>query len=298
MDEKMEMPKVDISGQPQQPASPTNVLEAYYRQPKIYMSLPSGGKWYAPGSLDVSEDGKYPVYSMTAKDELMFKTPDALLTGQGTVEVIQSSIPSIKDAWKIPSIDVDAILVAIRIATYGQTMDVDTNCPSCKEEQRYGYELTKFLDELSQFSYTENFAVGDLVFHLRPFTYKEATKRALSRIEQERIFNIVNAENMDDEERLERFGASFVKLTDLTVQMLADAVSKIDTPQGSESDREKIKNFINNAPKEIFDTVNDQLQAMKEKLDLKIKGAKCDKCNHVFDIAITMDQANFFNARS
>ena len=32
---------------------------------------------------------------MTAKDEMMFKTPDALLNGQATVDVIQSCIPAI-----------------------------------------------------------------------------------------------------------------------------------------------------------------------------------------------------------
>jgi hypothetical protein len=34
---------------------------------------------------------------MTAKDELMFKTPDALLNGQSTVEVVKSCIPAIQD---------------------------------------------------------------------------------------------------------------------------------------------------------------------------------------------------------
>ena len=31
-------------------------------------------------------------------DEITFKTPDALLNGQATVDVIQSCIPNIKDA--------------------------------------------------------------------------------------------------------------------------------------------------------------------------------------------------------
>jgi len=102
-----------------QPTEKINPLAGYYRQPKIYLDLPSKGNYYTQGSLDVSEDGRYPVYAMTAKDELMYKTPDALMNGQATVEVIKSCIPSIKDPWKMPSLDVDACLVAIRIATYG-----------------------------------------------------------------------------------------------------------------------------------------------------------------------------------
>ena len=302
MDEINELPKVEIGGQPAMaPAknvAQSSPLEAYYRQPKIYMRLPSKGEYYPEDSLDKSEDGTYAVYSMTARDELMFKTPDALLSGQSTVEVIRSCIPAIKDPWKIPSIDLDAILVAIRIATYGDKMEIDTNCTKCKEEQRYDFNLTQYLEELGNFQYTKTFPVGELVVHIRPFTYKEATKRQIANIEQEKIYNIVNDQNMSDEEKLERFGVSFVKLTELTVETIADVVHRIDTPQGSETDIEKIRNIVRNAPKEVFDTINNELVKMKEKLDLRVKNAKCDKCDHTFDIAVTMDQANFFAVRS
>ena len=298
----MEMPKVDITRN----AAPSNgdsgakssPLSAYYRQPKVYVSLPSGGSFYPEGALDKSDDGKYAVYSMTAKDELMFKTPDALLSGQSTVAVINSCIPSIKDPWHMPTIDLDAVLVAIRISTYGEEMDIDTNCPKCKEEQRYGFNLTKYLDELAQFKYVDSFQVGELTFHIRPYTYKEFTKRTLARIEQEKIFNIINNNDMSDEEKVDRFGVSFVKLTELTVESIADVVKQIDTPQGSETDPVEIRNFIINANKDIFETLSQSLNAMKAQLDLKVKNATCDKCEHKFDITVTMDQANFFGARS
>jgi len=302
MDENMELPKVEIT----QKAAPDvanatqngSPLSAYYRQPKIYMKLPSGGEFYPEGTLDKSDDGQYAVYSMTAKDELMFKTPDALLSGQSTVAVINSCIPSIKDPWQLPTIDLDAVLVAIRIATYGENMDIDTNCPKCKEEQRYGFDLTRYLDDLSKFTYSKTLQVGELTYHIRPYTYKEFTKKTLARIEQEKIFNIINDKDMSDEEKVDRFGVSFVKLTELTIESIADVVKQIDTPQGSESDPQKIREFILNSPKEMFEAVSLELNKMKSQLDLKVKNATCDKCSHSFDINVTMDQANFFGARS
>ena len=98
----------------------SNPLQKYFRQPKLYISLPSKGAFYPIGALEMPENKEVPVYAMTAKDELVFKTPDALLNGQATVEVIKSCIPAIKDPWNIPSIDLDTILVAIRMATYGE----------------------------------------------------------------------------------------------------------------------------------------------------------------------------------
>ena len=80
-----------------------NPLTQYFRQPKIWIKLPSGGKFYPNNALDHSANDEYPVFAMTAKDELLFKTPDALLSGQSTVEVIKSCIPAIREPWMMPN---------------------------------------------------------------------------------------------------------------------------------------------------------------------------------------------------
>jgi hypothetical protein len=294
MDENKELPRVDADKN----STPVSPLAAYYRQPKIYINLPSKGEFYPVGALDKSQDGKYAVYSMTAKDELMLKTPDALMSGQSTVAVINSCVPSITDPWQMPTIDLDAILVGIRIASYGEKMDIDTNCPACKEDLRFEFNITKYLEDLARFEYIKSFPVGDLVVHIRPYTYREFTKKSIVTLEQQKIYDIVNDENMSDEEKIDRFGVSFVKLTQLTVEAIADVVVRIDTPTGSETNPAAIKDFIVNASKDTFEAINDKLQIMKASLDLKVKNATCDKCKHTFDVSITMDQANFFAARS
>ena len=101
-----------------------NPLAGWMRQPKIFIRLPSNGEYWPNGSLQSTETGEYPVYSMTAKDELMLKVPDALMNGQAVVDVIQNCMPNIKNAWNIPNLDLDVILIAIRIATYGEKMTV------------------------------------------------------------------------------------------------------------------------------------------------------------------------------
>ena len=88
-----------------QPKFKNNPLAGLMRQPKIYIKLPSGGEFWPKGSIDMPENGELPVFSMTAKDELMIKIPDALVNGQAIVDVIQNCIPSIKNAWSTPNID-------------------------------------------------------------------------------------------------------------------------------------------------------------------------------------------------
>ena len=65
----------------------TNPLGKYYRQPQIYIKLPSKGKYYTADVFTPTETGEIPVLPMTAKDELAFKTPDAMMNGQATVDV-------------------------------------------------------------------------------------------------------------------------------------------------------------------------------------------------------------------
>lgn len=275
-----------------------NPLSSFYRQPKIYVTLPSKGKFYPKGTLDVSTTGEYPVYAMTAKDELMFKTPDALLSGQSTVELIKSCIPAILDPWQMPSIDLDFALIAIRVATYGDKMEVNTHCPHCNADNSYDINLSEWFQVFSNFTYTETIDADPLTINIRPYSYKEVTKTSIKTIEQQRIFKIIEDDSISDEEKLEKFGQSFVKLTELTVDIVADCITSIEAPDGSVTDKAVIKDFIHNCSKDIFDKIAEQITAMKDQIELKASNVSCGECNKAFELPVTMDQANFFAVKS
>ena len=279
-------------------ATPKNPLANWFRQPKIYVKLPSNGRFYPDGTLDVSTSEEYPVYSMTAKDELMFKTPDALITGQASVEVIKSCIPAIKDPWLMPGLDVDFALIAIRIATYGDSMEINTKCPSCETENDYDVNLSDWLSMFQNYVYTDTIEVDPLVITIRPYTYQELSRTQIRAIEQQKIFDIVNDETLEDEQKIEQFGKSFIKLTQFTVDIISDCISKIQTPDGVTSDKALIKEFINNCNKEVFQTLSDHLKTLKEQVDLAAKNLKCTNCDHEYNVPITMDQSNFFAVKS
>ena len=82
--------------------NPNNPLRQYFRRPAIYITLPSKGKYYPIGAVEIPEGGEIPVYPMTAIDEITSKTPDALFNGTAIAELIKSCIPAIKDPWAIP----------------------------------------------------------------------------------------------------------------------------------------------------------------------------------------------------
>ena len=58
-----------------------NPLTQYFRQPAIYVKLPSNGQHYPEAALNMPANNELPVYPMTAIDEITYRTPDALFNG-------------------------------------------------------------------------------------------------------------------------------------------------------------------------------------------------------------------------
>jgi hypothetical protein len=77
----------------------SNPLRKYFRQPAIHLRLPSGGKFYPDGVVDLPPNGEIPIYPMTAVDEIITRTPDALFNGSAVPDILKSCVPNIKDPW-------------------------------------------------------------------------------------------------------------------------------------------------------------------------------------------------------
>ena len=280
--------------------APGSPLQKFYRQPKLYLSLPSDGKYYPPGVLETTETGEYPVYSMTAKDELAFKTPDALINGQSTVDVIQSCIPAIKNAWLMPSLDLDAALIAIRIATYSELMSVTTKIPGLDEEREFQVDLRTLLEKFNRINFDDTIYVDDLAIKIRPMSYKEFTQNALKTFEEQRVFALVNDDTLSEEQKLERFNVSFKKLTELTVGMIISSVVSIEVDEQIVDDKNEIKGFIENADKKFYKSIVDHITNQRSKYEIEPLKVQTDLedqekgAPETFEVPITFDQANFF----
>jgi len=277
-----------------------NPLASLMRQPKIYVKLPSNGQYWPEGSLEISTNGEYPVYSMTAKDELILKTPDALLNGQAVVNVLESCIPNIKDAWKTPNLDLDALLIAIRMATYGEEME--TTVTVFGQDASYSINLQLLLDNLyNTITWEEQITVGDnIVAYVRPLTYQEISKAGVETFETQRIMNIVSDDTISEAEKLNLFKDSFNKLTEVTLGIVTSSVYRIDTASGQVTDTDFIKEFFDQCDREIFNTIKDRLDNLREKNSIKpIKVRATDDMiasgsPEEIEIPIIFDQSNFF----
>ena len=286
------------------PEARVNPLLSVLRQPKIYIRLPSGGKYWAEGSLNVSVSGEYPVYSMTARDELLLKTPDALLNGQGVVEVIQNCMPNVLDAWECPQLDLDTILIAIRLATYGEQMTLTVSHPSIDDDEPFEYEVNirELLEKRqAEASWEDRLEIRpDLVVYLKPLNYRTQTESQIGEFETQSIMRIVQDKDIPEEEKVKAFQQAFMNLTKKTITVIGRAVYKIESTAGIVEDADFIEEFISQCEAEIFDKIKKRLGLLNDanKLQPMIINTTPEMqeagAPPTIEVPFTFDQSNFF----
>lgn len=283
-----------------------NPLAKHFRQPAIYTTLPSNGEYYSDGSLvfDNSDSKELAVYPMTAKDEMTMNTPDALLNGDATVRVIQSCIPGIKDAWQMPTLDLDTVMIAIRIATYGHMMELTVVVPESEEEMTVNVDLRITSDQIDKTAFDGYVPVDDLRFKVKPMSYRQLTNLQLRSYEQQRLISQVIDTEMKPAEKQIKFAEIFGHMTNLTLDNMKESILEIATGEDTVTDRKYIEEFVDNmdgaVAGKIKKRLDDQAQlgkikpiTMQTTADMQEKGAPA-----TFESPISMDNSNFFVSRS
>lgn len=270
-----------------------NPLQQYFRRPAIYLKLPSGGQLYEPGVVEIPETGELPVFPMTAIDEITSKTPDALFNGQAMSDIITSCIPSIKKPWDINSIDLDAILIAIKSASGGDEMEINSTCTKCDENSSYGISLVSLLSQLKAGDYSKELQIEDLSIRFRPLAYREMNEAGIGQMEAQRMF--LNLQNIEDENaRAKTMQEALKMVTDITMKILSQTIVYIKTPTTYVDDREYILDFLRNCDKNTYITIRDYNTSLKEQTEIKPLKIKCIACGHDYEQPFTLNTSDFF----
>jgi hypothetical protein len=270
-----------------------NPLKQYFRRPSIYLKLPSGGKMYAPGVVNIPESGELAVYPMTAIDEISSKTPDALYNGTAMADIIKSCIPDIKDPWSINSIDLDAVLIAIKSAAGGDDMSISSECPSCKEVAEYGVNLVGILSQLKSADYEKELTINELSIKFRPLSYKEMNEAGTGQMEAQRIFMILEKEE-NEAVRAEKTQEALKFITDVTMKILSQTITHIRTPNAFVEEKEYILDFLKNCDRESYIAIRDYNANLKAQTEIKPLKIKCIHCQHEYNQQFTLNTSDFF----
>ncbi len=271
-----------------------NPLRQYFRRPSIFVSLPSRGDFWPRDTLSLPPNGEVPVLPMTAIDEITYRTPDALFNGEAVVAVIQSCVPNIHDAWSAPVIDINALLVAIRIASYGHELDVGTRCPSCSTDADYVLDLRTVLENLRRPDFDQQLTFGDLEIAFQPVNYRHQHETNQAQYEQQRMIQMIPASDLSDEEKIHRLNVAMRNITDLTVKALKWSIASVRTPQALVTEPQYIEEWLLNCDRTVFNRIRDHVIGMRQDMEFKPMHIKCGNCGHEYEQALTLDMASFF----
>lgn len=270
-----------------------NPLQQFFRQPKIFVGLPSKGMFNKPGTLQGDTDNM-PIYGMSGMDEILIRTPDALLAGESTVKVIESCCPTIKDGWEVISLDVELLLVAVRIATYGNTFDVDHKCSKCGHEAEYGLNLNQIIDHYTNLTYNNKIVLKDYVIKTQPLTYRQTTEFSLQNFKLQQ--QLVQAEANDNPDEKNKIVSDVFKSVGLLQnKVFAANVESVEIGGNVVvNERAYIEEWISNADKSVFDKIKEHVTKNRDVWDMPSQKVACVECQHIDSVFISMDQSSFF----
>lgn len=284
-----------------------NPLAGHFRTPKLYTELPSGSQYYSDDIIDASTT-EHAVYSMTAKDELIMKNPDALLNGDAVIQVIESCIPSVKDASKLFSNDIDALLIAVQGATFGDDIEVTATCNKCEKEITHVLSVEGVLTTMSTLkdAYEFNTKSG-LLIQLQPFSYRSAIKAGIANFRSTR--SLQSIAGIDDEiERIQAFNENFSELAQLNFDLLVDSIKVIslkdkDGDTIEVTDYLQIREFMENCDREIGSQIETFVEeigkiGINKKMELSCDNEECgnEEDPYTFETEVNFNPVNFFTA--
>jgi|TARA_B100000085_G_scaffold4655_1_gene4200 hypothetical protein len=269
-------------------------LKKYARQPKIYVDLPSKGKFYKNGVLYEDTYSNLAVFSMTANDEILYKTPDALINGQATAKNIQSCVPSIQKPFELVTLDIDALLLSIRLSSYGKTMTIGKKCSKCSEDNQYDIDITRYIDYLNTLEFEDTLIYENFKFNIRPLTYQEWTDLQKESVGYQRALAI-QAPKITDEKEKEKFQDSILNsMAKMNIKSIFYSIQSIEVDGTIETDTKAIYEFVEGYDVEMFRAVKAHIDKQYNNWLLPEETVKCESCGAENKLRITVDQTDFF----
>jgi hypothetical protein len=270
-----------------------NPLKHYFRRPSLYFVLPSGKNSYPESVVRHTETGELAVYPLTAMDEMRLKHPDALMNGEAMVDVIKSCMPDILNPWEISTVDWEALTIALRASSAGNSMDVVSNCPACNEENTFEVDLARLLTQQRNVDYNTTLQVRELEVKFRPLTYREVNETNLVQYDLQRsMAQYTDIENNPEHEA--KMKEAILKMNVILTQLLASTVEYIKTPHDTVTDREFIHEFLSSCDSKTNKLIQDHSVKLRQENELKPLKVKCMKCSHEYSQSLIINATDFF----
>ncbi len=254
----------------------------YNRHFETYLTLPSGY---------FKNIGVKP-YSIA--DELLTITPDALFSGEAIVEIIKSCLPDIKDPWNLPSSDLNAILIAIKIASSGKDLDIWLKCHNCQVEDPYQIDLVKLQSHFLNINHwITPFKLNNITFYFKPCSLREFNNNNLELYKINKTIN--NLKSITEISQKEKISNELlISFNNLSFNQLLQNIHTLKTDSIECSDQTFISELLKNTESTIIKQLQDHVVSLRKIDQIPDLQWTCSKCGESKTIPIVLDHSELF----
>ncbi len=295
--------------------------------PEIEMQLPTLGNFYFPEDQIFTEGfdaAKVKVRPLTITNELSIKDPLMVMGRQSTLMLVKALVPEILRPEKMTEIDIIAIILAGRIATYGPKYMVDhicqnpdatagkLTCEAARELKPHQLKIDMYEHILRYNPYQEwvdAFTVElpevNQRVVIRPPSYNTFLNRLKIDLEQNQIMNQYKdmevSQFLTDEATIDAYKGVLAKSTKLGVDQIVDAVFYVESIKNNQTvgDREQIEQWVNALPVRLVERIIDRISKIREDIvNRSLYTYKCDSCGHENRVMVELDVERLFSSGS
>lgn len=283
--------------------SSPNPLNRYFRQPALYLKLPTLGKWYTPDIIELESNGEIPIFGMTAIDEILLNTPDAMLSGQALEKVIKNCVPSVRNAKQLLIPDIEAIFCGIKSANSDGMYELNKHCPSCKHENSFDINYKNLLDRISYIedSDTQIILNDELMINVKPYTLEMRQLFIQREYEEEILLKQLDAStNISSEiERAKILAESIERISQITFNLVSKSIVSINILKENQlvTDQTFITEWLTGINKNQADIVTKTIDNLNNIGLPKTVDATCTNCGHSWTEILNFDPVSFFGKR-
>lgn len=279
-----------------------NPLQKFFRQPSLYIRLPTQNRWYTFDDLELVNNSEIPVYGLSAIDDIMLNTPDAMLNGQALERVIKNCVPAIKNVKNILIPDLETIFVAIRIATNEGKYDYDKKCPKCGHENNFDIQCQHLLDTMSFIEEQDTMIQIDdqLIVYVKPYTFEMRQLYIQKEFEEEKLLRSMSLPTQDEFVAAKLAGEMVDRLTRMTFSLVSNSITKVHLVNEKLDVTEN--DFINEWLTSISSTqANAVIKKVSELNSIGVNKSleiQCQSCGYEWNDKLNFDPVDFFVKRS
>jgi hypothetical protein len=255
----------------------SNPLQNFFRKPKFTITLPSRGKWYPNTAQNIiSSQGEVEVYAMTAADDTRFKTSEVLVSHTATYDLIKSCIPSIKDPENMPIVDLDAAILGIRRASYGDQLELEVPVPNTNLKHKLNLSIQELTNQMPDASevWDSELIIQDgdqqLTLTLAPIYLKTLFNTTKQLIKQQQISQKMIDGNQSNDEKIAELDNQMKSLGNINVNVVIDSIRNISSNDGfSTNNANEIRQFVTQIDLEYFRAIMKHLDEQKKKVGFR-----------------------------